>query len=107
MLVDLEYWVWLKTEFFLEIQDFNQKMQKSLDFGTESKFEWIYSYHINSGRGGVIENHKHENLVSFSANVGGMLVFSGLINNSRTGPDVLVSKKVRIFLFKWVEKLFV
>ena len=33
---DLEYLVLLKTEFFLEIQDFDQKMQKSLDFGTES-----------------------------------------------------------------------
>jgi hypothetical protein len=27
-----------KTEFFLRNQIFNQKMQKSLDFGTESPF---------------------------------------------------------------------
>ena len=34
--VDLKYWVWLKLGFFLGIQDFDQQMQKSLDFGTES-----------------------------------------------------------------------
>jgi hypothetical protein len=27
----------LRNEFFLQIQCFNRKMQKSLDFGTESK----------------------------------------------------------------------
>ena len=56
MSIDPEYWVWLKTEFFLEIQRFNQKMQKSLDFGTESvlsRFYWflslfIYNKHIMS-----------------------------------------------------------
>jgi uncharacterized repeat protein (TIGR03833 family) len=32
----------LKTEFFLEIQRFNQKMQKSLDFGTESENVHLY-----------------------------------------------------------------
>jgi hypothetical protein len=36
MLVDVEYLSLLKTEFFLQLQHFNQKMQKLLDFGTDS-----------------------------------------------------------------------
>jgi hypothetical protein len=37
----------MKTGFFLRIQIFNQKMQKSLDFGKESVLTYIYYKSVN------------------------------------------------------------
>jgi len=45
----------LNPEFFLEIQDFNQKMQKSLDFGTES----ILAYNIKNSLNKPIKSKKY------------------------------------------------